>query len=96
MLFISIITKLEVLGYHKLNDKEESYLNQFIKYWTIWPVDSAVIDMAIKIRQVKSMSLGDSIIGATALNEELPLVTANVSDFNHLSNIELINPFKDL
>lgn len=85
-----------MLGYHKLNDTEESYLNQFIKYCVIWPIDSTVIDTAIKIKQVKPMSLGDSIIGATALNEDLPLVTANVSDFNHLIDIELINPFNDI
>src|SRR5680860_1822998 len=80
-LYISLITKLEVLGYYKLSEKEESYLNHFMKYCTMWPIDNTVINRAIKIRQVKPMSLGDSIIAATAINGKLPLATANTKDF---------------
>jgi len=40
------------------------------------------------------MSVGDAIIAATALFLQLPLVTANTTDFKHLKNLELINPIK--
>lgn len=40
------------------------------------------------------MSLGDAVIGATAAIHNLPLVSANLKDFKHIENIELINPLE--
>ena len=39
------------------------------------------------------MTLGDSIIAATALRFDMPLVTRNTSDFLHITGLHLINPF---
>lgn len=53
-----------------------------------------IIQKAIELRQTKQMSLGDAVIGATATIHNLPLVTANLKDFKHIENIELINPLE--
>jgi len=42
------------------------------------------------------MSLGDSLIAATALLNDLTLVTANISDFRWIDNIKLKNPLTEL
>ena len=39
------------------------------------------------------MALGDAIIAATALVHGLKLVTRNVDDFEHITGLELLNPF---
>jgi predicted nucleic acid-binding protein len=39
------------------------------------------------------MALADAIIAATALVHGLPLVTRNVDDFSHLTELEIKNPF---
>lgn len=38
------------------------------------------------------MSLGDAIIAATALENDLTLATANIKDFKHIEGLKLINP----
>ena len=55
-------------------------------------ISRQLIDKAIHLRQQKNMSLGDAIIAATALTEKLPLVTANIKDFQHIEELELIDP----
>jgi predicted nucleic acid-binding protein len=42
------------------------------------------------------MNLGDAIIGATAMEYGLPLVTRNVDDFRHIPGLQVINPFERL
>lgn len=94
MLFLSEITVIEVLGYHNLTKKENHYFTEFIKFCTLLPISKAVVNKAIELRQQKSMSLGDSIIAATAITKFLPLVTSNVKDFKHLSELKIIDPFQ--
>ena len=46
-------------------------------------LDSNVITEAIRLRQQRKRSLSDSIITATALLYNLPVLTSNVADFYH-------------
>jgi hypothetical protein len=41
------------------------------------------------------MRLGDAIIAATALVHDLPLVTRNVDDFQHIAELEVNNRFAE-
>jgi predicted nucleic acid-binding protein len=49
-------------------------------------------EQAITLRQQRKMSLGDSLIAATALAYEIPLATRTVKDFDWISGLTLINP----
>lgn len=91
-LYVSQITRLEVLGYHKMTDPENVKINRFFSNTITLEIDNHIINLAIKFRQNKKMSLGDSIIAATAICHDLPLATANTIDFNHIENLEAINP----
>lgn len=42
------------------------------------------------------MSLGDALIGATALVHDLTLVTRNIHDFGWIDGLLLLNPFADV
>ncbi len=53
-----------------------------------------IIAQAILLRQQRQMSLGDSLIGATALLHNLTMVTVNVKDFNWIDNLNVINPIE--
>jgi predicted nucleic acid-binding protein len=90
-LLVSEITRLEIYGYHKLRTEEEKFLNKFFKNIECLPITKIIINQSIKLRQQKSMSLGDAIIAATAVIYELHLNTANTKDFIHIKKIELIN-----
>ncbi|MDZ7846733.1 MAG: hypothetical protein U5L96_08155 [Owenweeksia sp.] len=50
------------------------------------------IDLAIDLRHQRKMSLGDSIIAATAIAHALPLVTVNMKDFDWIKQLEILNP----
>ncbi|MBT0812773.1 PIN domain-containing protein [Litoribacter ruber] len=58
----------------------------------IIPLSQNVAFEAIKLRQQQRITLGDSIIAATALLAGGALITANVKDFERISNLNIINP----
>ncbi len=89
---VSEITRLEVLGYHKLDDDQKQVLTLFIGECSILPVTSAIIDEAIRLRQIRKMDLGDAIIAATALVHAETLATANTADFQWIPGLTLLNP----
>ncbi len=39
------------------------------------------------------MTLGDALIGATAIPNDLTLVTRNVDDFDWIAGLRILNPF---
>ena len=90
-IFVSQITRLEVLGYHSLTVDDKSYFEKFFEECRIVPIGEDEISKAIELRQIKSMSLGDSIIAASALHLSIILLTANTIDFKHIRNLELID-----
>ena len=93
--FVSTITKVEVLGYHKLTTTERSSLENFFRNTFQLPVTAPIIDRAIHIRQKRKIGLADSLIAATALVHSVLLVTRNTVDFIWIPDLQVLNPFQD-
>ena len=91
---VSVVTMVEVLGYHLLAAEEETDLRGLLKDLTVFAADIMVAERAVGLRQKQKMGLGDAIIAATALVHGLPLVTRNVDDFKHVAGLEITNPFE--
>jgi toxin FitB len=89
----SAVSQIEALGYHKLTENEKYYLCRFFDTVTVYPVIHKIIQLAIKLRQQRKMSLGDAIIAATALEYRQTLVTRNSKDFDWIDGLHIINPF---
>jgi predicted nucleic acid-binding protein len=89
---VSAISVVEVLGYHRLTDAERKYFENFFAAATVLPVSNEVIEQAVKLRQLKKMTLGDALIAATALVSHRTLVTRNVADFEWIAGLALLNP----
>jgi len=90
---VSLISKLEVLGFQNLQEKDKKILEDFFETAeTIVPISDEIIERAIQLRQQRKMSLGDAIIAATALEYDLTLVTANTKDFNWITSLNITNP----
>ena len=70
---MSAISKVEVMGYHRITPTEITRYERFFGNLVVHPIDDIVIDRAISLRQSKSMSLGDAIIAATALVHAMSL-----------------------
>jgi hypothetical protein len=91
-IFVSEISRVEVLGYHKITAKEETYFNDIFRLIPIITPTQQIFDEAIAIRKKYNLSLGDSIIAATAFVHSLSIYTRNLSDFENVKGINCINP----
>lgn len=90
----SALSYVEVLGYHRLTKADRSELKQFFQVAQVLPISQPVLEQAVALRQIRRMSLGDSIIAGTALVHSLTLVTRNTGDFLWIKQIRLLNPFE--
>ncbi len=92
--FASAISKVEVLGYHKITSGQIAFFNEIFSVLPLMPVDSNVIDKAVALRRERNLSLGDSLIAATALVYGLTVITRNIDDFSGVSGLAVENPIK--
>ncbi len=90
---ISGVTRIEVLGFPRLTPEDEVDLMEFVSGGQELALNETVVERAIALRQERRMSLGDSIIAATALVHDLALLTRNVDDFRHVAGLKMRNPF---
>ena len=90
---ISVITQIELLGWHGVAATELIALTDFVNKATIFSLDPGIVQQTIILRQYHKIKTPDAIIAATALIRGLTLVTRNVSDFNHIAQLQVINPF---
>lgn len=88
----SAISRLETLGYHRLNDAEKQALIAILDNLDILMISKVTIEIAIALRQQRKMSLGDALIAATCLEHDLPLATANEKDFKWIDGLTIHNP----
>jgi len=83
---ISIITKIEFLSWSRLNDDEEldKKAKAFVSYATLFDLDDPIAQTTIKLRRKFKTKTPDAIIAATALVNNMSVVTNNRSDFEVL------------
>ena len=86
------ITKIEALGFSTLPIQELLLLSSLFEESYSLELTSSVANTAIRLRQSRSIILGDSIIAATALENDLELWTANVDDFKQIEGLNVVNP----
>ena len=90
---VASVTQIEVYGFTGLKPEEEAALDILFHRLTVHPLDEAVIESAIALRQKKKMGLADAIIAATALVNNVSLVTRNEEDFKRVPGLHVVNPF---
>ena len=93
---ISVITRIESLGWLGSTSKQLAALTVYINAGIILPLDESVILKTIELRQNYRIKTPDAIIAATALVNDFTLISRNVDDFNKISNLNILNPFTDL
>lgn len=91
---LSVITHIEILGFSRIDKKEEKLLKLFISMAAIYPVDIQVSLKTIEIKKKIRIKLPDAVIAATAIVHGLTLITRNVSDFQNIKGLDLLNPWK--
>ncbi len=87
---VSLISTLEVLGFHRISAEDKSTYESYFGSINVYHINNQIIAEAIRLRQQQKRSLGDSIIAATALIYKLPVLTNNTADFLDVAGIEVI------
>jgi len=86
-----LVSKIEKTGIHKFFLAIK--INQLQQQFTVIPIFSSLdIYAAEKARLKKSGNILDDfdlLIGATAISNDLTLITKNVSDFERLTSIQI-------
>jgi len=90
---ISILTKIEFLGWDKHTPEGFEKCKKLIESANVYPLDEEVANKAIELKRKVNIKLADAVIGATALVNDLKLATRNVDDFEMLEELNLVNPF---
>jgi hypothetical protein len=87
---LSVINKIELLGFSGV----EQDLVDFVACSNIHPMDNSVVDKTIQLRSLYRIKLPDAIIAASALINNLVLVSRNTKDFKAIENLRVVNPYE--
>ena len=87
--YVSFITEMELLSYKNLTTAEENRIHAFLADATVVEMTLPIKQKAIEIRKATGMKLPDSIIAASCLQMDIPLLTADtgfkkVKSLDHL------------
>ena len=87
---ISFITYIEVLGYKDVSQATQG----FMELADVIEINKTIINACIELRKRKKIKLPDAIIAATALVNNLTLISRNTKDLEDISGLTCINPYE--
>lgn len=83
---ISAITWMEVMvGAKRFGQAPQT--RSFLSQFTLLPVNQAVSERTVEVRQKWGIKLPDAIILATAQTHSTPLISRNLKDFNRVPGV---------
>lgn len=85
---ISIINKIEILGHQSVDQKVED----FISLAESILISNDIVKTTISLRKRHKIKLPDAIIAATAIENDLIILTRNTKDFIIIKDLEVVNP----
>lgn len=88
-IFLSFISQLELLGSKNIDPGDVQKIKNFIEECTVIDITPGIKEITIQIRRNYSLKLPDSIILATSLWLNMPLVSAD-KDFKKADIADLI------
>lgn len=92
---ISVITEIELLSWRTATAFDIIIMQNFISNSNVYQLDEDVKVQTIEIRKNYKLKLPDAIIAATALALGKTLITRNVSDFDKIPGIKILDPFAE-
>lgn len=90
---LSVISRIELLVWQKASDEQLKILEDFIGASFVFGLSEDVILKSIEIRKHCRLKLPDAIIAATAVVNDLILITRNTSDFEKVDLLRRVDPY---
>jgi predicted nucleic acid-binding protein len=94
-LYISFITELELIGYKGNTVKQEKQIAELLNDCSIISMNKPIKEKYIEIRKKYSLKLADTIIAATSIVFDMPLITAD-KQFKTIDQLKLISYQHDI
>ena len=91
---LSVVNKIELLSYSGLQEEDEKQIKEFIQDFKMRELDDEIVDKTIEVRKKYKLKLPDAIIAATAMINNLILVTHNKKDFKKIKGLKVIDPLR--
>lgn len=92
---ISVISEIELLSWNTKNKDDLKILQGFVDDIHVIELDKTIKRETANIRKTYKVKLPDAIIAATAISNQLILITRNDKDFSKINGLKLFNPFKN-
>lgn len=92
---ISVITEIELLCWKTANESDLQVLKNFINETTVIELDRNIKLKTADIRKNYLIKLPDAIIAATAFVYDLSLITHNYKDFENISGLRIVDPYRN-
>jgi predicted nucleic acid-binding protein len=90
---ISIITKIETLGYNAHQGDEEK-MKLFLSLASVIMLTDEIVQKTIDLKKSVKIKTPDAIIAATALVKGLTIISRNTIDFKKLQGLKVVNPYE--
>lgn len=90
---ISAITEIELLCWKTATKKDIIVLKNFIRDSVVFELEQEIKNKTAELRKAYAIKLPDAIIAATAMVNDLTLISRNTKDFNKIEKLSLVNPF---
>jgi len=84
---ISVINKIELLGF----SNAEQVLIDLVNFAAVYHINDEIIDKTIELRKKYKIKIPDAIIAATAVVNDLALISHNFKDFQKITELNFIN-----
>jgi predicted nucleic acid-binding protein len=91
--YISVINRIELFSYSKLTHKDIAALVVFVENSTMINISDDIVEKTIEIRQKYKTKLPDAIIAATAIVNNLHLLSRNSKDFGNINELTMLDPY---
>lgn len=91
---ISAITEIELLCWKAATEKDLEVLHNFISDALIIDLEQPIKIKTADIRKQHKIKLPDAIIAATAIIYNLTLISRDTKDFQDISSLTMVNPWK--
>jgi hypothetical protein len=90
---ISVISKIELLGYTFKNAQELNIITELINALNVISLNDDIVQLTIELRKKYRIKIPDAIVYATAQSLDGMLYTNNVADFTNINEkVALVNP----
>ncbi len=91
---ISVINKIEILGFETEKKEDMLPFEELVDAVHLLYVTDEVVNQTIILRKKYKIKLPDAIIAATALVNDLTLLSRNEKDFNRITGLKWQNLHK--